>query len=226
MKARKYIKLVSFWAVVAITFVIAGAYLVILASGYKVNLQEREIQKTSLLIVRSTPKEAVVYLNDRVLEDKTPVRQAGLLSGWYEIKVEKAGHQSWRKSLRVEEGLAYDFDKVVLFLENPQIEKLDTKPESLTFIQDSQLFFSNGEIWYGDRLVTRLSQDIKHAVVYPDKAHIAFQVKGEIRIVDLDGTNNTLLAKLNSEDKIVFGFQDEDTLIFQDGDSVKRARIL
>lgn len=222
------IKFLAFWVVVGAAFVLSAVFLVLSASGYRINFEKRTVQKTALLAVKTTPKDAVVYLNGKALDNKTPIRLSGILPDIYELKIEKAGHKTWQKTVNIEEGLAYDFDRVILFLEMPVIESVDNPPSGglPAAVPDQDLQFGDGEIWYKDKLVTRLSKDILNAVVYPDKHHIVFQVSNEIRVVEIDGGNNSLLVGLDGADKTVFGFQDEDTLIYQDGDKVKRARIL
>lgn len=226
MNLAKKTKFVIFWVAVAAAFVASSSYLIILAAGYRLNLEKRRLQKTALIVIKSIPRDAVVYINGKVIAEKTPIRKSSLLPGLYEVKIEKPGHQAWQRSLNLDEGLAYDLTNVILFLKDPQVEAAaDQNPSLPKFENDPDLFFSNGEIWFKDRLVTRLSSDIKNAVVHPGRGHIAFQVDGEIRILEISGTNNALLVKLGSSEKADFGFQDNDTLIFIDDGKVKKAKI-
>lgn len=217
------------WLIVAVSFIFAAGYLVLNATGYKFSSSNWQVQKTVLLRFISTPRDALIYINGELTDKSTPARLAGMSPDYYDIKIEKQGYEPWIQSFLAEEGLAYDFNYIVLFLTQPKVESADINlVNSLSEIGASRdIFFEDGEIWYKDKLVTRLSKDIENAVVYPDHAHIAFQVGNEIRIVEIEtGTNNTLLVKLNDSKPTKFGFQGGDTLIFIDGDLVKRAQIL
>lgn len=228
MKTIKVLKIALFWGVIAISFIMIAILLVVSAVGYRVNYENLSLQKTAILAIKTLPKDAIVYINGKALDNKTPIRLTGLTPNFYELKIEKSGYTAWQKSVQVEGGFAYDFDNVVLFLQDPLIEKVSNPlPEGIAAaVPDKDLLIDDGEIWYKDELVTRLSQNILNAIVYPDKNHIVFQVRDEIKVVEINGGNNTLLVKLTNPSKTVFGFQDSDILLFQDGDIVKQARIL
>lgn len=219
------IKFVAFWLGLTGAFTLTAAYIVTLALGYKVNFKTRQVQKTALVAIKTTPREAIIYLNGKPIGEKTPLRKSKLLPGLSEIKIEKAGYQTWQQSLNLEEGRAYDLTNVVLFLKDPVLGAPQDQSAPMPSADDFNLYFSGGEIWYKDKLVTRLSQEIKNAIVYPDKAHIVFQVDGEIRIVEATGTNNTLLVKLDSTENSVFGLASDNLLVFKDGSKIKQAKI-
>lgn len=222
------IRFVFFWLLLAVAFSLSAVILVLTAAGYHLDVNKRTIEKTALIAFKTTPKDAVVYIDGKALDKKTPIRLAGIFPDRYDLKIEKAGHASWQKSLVIEGGLAYDFDKIVLFLSEPVIDVLENPPVGgiAAPVPDADLIIDGGEITYKNKLVTRLSQKIDNAIVYPDKNHIVFQIKDEIRVIELDGGNNILLVKLEHPERTLFGFQDEDTLFYQDGSLVKRARIL
>lgn len=227
-KHFKIARFYAFWILLSITFILSAGFLIIAATGYQINYSSRSFEETGIIDIKTTPKQAIVYVNGKPLNQKTPVRLQGVSPDLYELKIEKAGHNTWQKSLQLEGSIAYNFTDVVLFRLQPEVEEVvNVLPDSLSAaVPDKNLLIDGGEIWYKENLVTRLSRNIDNAIVYPDKNHIVFQVRDEIRVLEIDGGNNTLLVKLEHSEKTVFGFQDSDTLLFQDGDTVKQAKIL
>jgi hypothetical protein len=86
---------------------------------------------------------------------------------------------------------------------------------------------SNGyEIWVGEKLVTRFSEPILNVSWYPDLSHIIFQEGNEIRVIDKNGKNDTLLIKMNQSGPARFtvGGKGEE-LYFVDNGKYKVAKI-
>ncbi|MBM2821246.1 MAG: hypothetical protein HW405_1006, partial [Candidatus Berkelbacteria bacterium] len=77
------------------------------------------------------------------------------------------------------------------------------------------------EIFWQDNLISRFGSKILAASFYPDSKHIIFQEATEIRIIDLDGSNNVLLVSLKSNEPTAFTFQNNGkTLIYLDGGQI------
>lgn len=124
---RKHWLLFSFTAV----FLITAPVVVMYSAGYRINWQSRQIQKTGLLFVRSAPKDANIFINDRKRNEKTPARLQSLLPGDYQVTVSKDGLQPWSKKLRIREGTTTFADTIMLFHAAPVLEKVqDVRAES------------------------------------------------------------------------------------------------
>jgi hypothetical protein len=83
------------------------------------------------------------------------------------------------------------------------------------------------EIWNNNTLITRFSEPVSKAIWYTsDQDHIVFQQGNEIRVIELSGSNDTLLVTLSSGNPASFILNDKgDRLYFKDGDSYKVAEI-
>ena len=230
-----FLRLPAIFLVIAI---VAG-YLIFIANGYILNLKSKTIEQTGMIYLKSSPRGVNIYLNNELKGSKTPIKLGELTSGRYDIKVSQDTYQDWQKSLNVEKGFVNAEDSIVLFYKDP-IDSLVTEEEKEAFkklpnklLNADIKIMELSEIWVPDPensdkniLVTRLSQPIKKAVYYSDKKHIIFQVGSEIRVIDLDGSNNLKLVALPSEDSIEFHVDDSGQYLFyQVKDELKKIKI-
>lgn len=84
-----------------IIFIITGGILLFYLQGYRLNTSDWQIKRTGALQVESLPKEAKIYLNDRLWPETTPTTLLSLSPGDYKIELQLDGFQSWSKILRV-----------------------------------------------------------------------------------------------------------------------------
>ena len=224
--------------VLFILIAVVGTYLILVANGYIFNLQARKIEQTGMIYLKSDPKNVDVYLNGELKATKTPAKLPELLKGRYEVAIKKEGYHEWFKFYLVEKGYVNADDDIILFFENPEIISA-TEEEMKNFenypqkLQQTNIEIKNeNEIWLKslnaneeDVLVTRLSDIIKNAVYYSDKKHIIYQVKNEIRAVDLDGTNNINLLNLESDARSDFMVDENGQYLFFTDNGLKKARI-
>jgi len=98
-------------------FFIIGPFLLLYATGYRLNTQKFKIEKTGSLIVESFPKNADIFLNDKPIKQKTPAKLRYLLPNEYLLRVSKGGFYGWEKRVRVQSNLA-TFEKSIILIEN------------------------------------------------------------------------------------------------------------
>jgi hypothetical protein len=152
----------------------------------------------------------------------------------YTVEVTKDGFVSWHETLRVESSSINLYDDVVLFRSNPIISDVtDTKkiaqleaPEDILANTNNDFSVRGYEIWIGDQLTTRLSTPVLRAIRYTDMSHVVYQQRDEIRIIENNGKNDTLLVKLSSPTatKFVLGARGTE-LYYIDGEVNKMAVI-
>ncbi len=82
--------LVSFGSIAVILF----------ARGYRPNIQDGSINATGLLVAKSYPDAAQIYVNDRLLNATDTT--INLSPGTYDVQIKKEGYITWRKQLEIE----------------------------------------------------------------------------------------------------------------------------
>ncbi len=71
--------------------------------GYRLDINKKKIKLTGLLVVKSQPLAAQLYLNGK-LSGATDL-SLSLPSGEYEVSLSKPGYQSWNKKIIIKNGL-------------------------------------------------------------------------------------------------------------------------
>lgn len=225
-KYKKVIYWIVFWLGLVFIFAVSATYLLLNAYGYKINLKAKKIQKTGLLVLKSTPKDVQIFINGKLKSQKTPYRQAYLLPGYYQAEIKKENYLTWQKSVLIESDKVADY-AALLFFENPKIttEVSEQNQKLLTLnLTEDKVKVKDSELWLGEKFITRFSQKIEKALFYPDEEHIIFQIENVIRVIELDGSNNMKLV----EGKKITNFAltpSGKTLIFEDEGKILQTQI-
>lgn len=225
-------KIILFWLIASISFVLIGGFLVISANGYKINWSGLTLQKTGLISLRSQPNNVQVMINGKLKSQKTPYVLDQLLPGWYDIEVTKAQYQTWSRTIQVSGGFASNYNNIILFLTDPIIkEGTQDDASTLSNLQTpTDLGFSDYDIFRnvnGSSVdIARLSQKILAAYWYSDHSHVVYQVGNEINICEFDGQDAHLLIKLDSSDPAKIDFKDGGkTMLVGQDDKVYEVKI-
>lgn len=229
---KKRILLICFWVFYLAIIILVSAYLILIANGYKIHYQTKSIQKTGMIYLKSQPKDADVYINDKLADSKTPFKLGEIFADRYHAKISKEGYWDWQKTFNVEVGKTSSNEYIQLFLKEPQVMPT-TDEEKKSFANLLQDWPAKGleikntsEIWFNDVYITRFSQEIKNLTWHTDLKHIIFQINKEILIMEPDGANVTRLISLESDQKSRFLIIDNGKMLFyQDGDQIKKAKI-
>lgn len=208
----------NFWRIlatqlgVASVIFITGISIVFYAQGYKFNFQTFSLVKTGLLYLDADTDATNIYINGELSSDKNPFTK-NLLPGYYNISLQKPGFVSWDRNIKIEAEIVANFNKIILFRENvspvllndeKKISLLNTPSDILAVNADKSLLHNDYEIWTNDQLVTRFSQPISGVSWYPDLEHIIFQQGNQIRVIEKDGQNDTLLVTLSTTSPVNF----------------------
>lgn len=204
------IKFIVLWFFLVVSFTLLASLILLEANGYRINRQTWRLEKTVLIILDGTPRQVELSYNGKAANVTLPVRLSKIVPGWYDLVLEKSGRGEWSKKLQLAGGEAKKIENIILFLDQPQSTSLGSEPATLNNIsqnykdQNSNLVIKDNEIWYGSQFVTRFDSPILGAILARDKNHIIYQMSQEIRVIELDGSNNNLLVALQQNTPTVF----------------------
>lgn len=108
MKNRLAIYLSTAFALVVVTILV-----IFMARGYVINFQEKEIKKTGMILAQSTPNEAKVYLDGKLIETTNAVLDT-VAPGTHNLKLEKEGFSTWEKDVEVYKGLITEINALLI----------------------------------------------------------------------------------------------------------------
>ena len=137
-----------FWVLVGIVGLLAAASVIIVlfARGYKFDFSNGSLEKTGMILVKSRPDGAKVFLDgELVTATNNPIQ--GLKRGKYNLKIIKDGYFEWEKRVGVQEELVTEVDALLIPL-SPALTPLTStgiKCPTLSLNRDRIAFLKSGE---------------------------------------------------------------------------------
>lgn len=148
------------FALSAAVFVAGLPFILSFALGYRFDPRTFSFSRGGLLLVKTQPAGAQVYLNHARLEHRTPVTLNELDPGLYDVRLELEGHYPYHRQVRVDAGKVARLDRVILFAVQPDIRKLNKEKVSSFFLDETRKL-----VYYVDlesRLVYRSDPEGDH----------------------------------------------------------------
>ena len=216
-KLQKKIGIYLFWFILITSFCFFAVLIILKANGWQLNHRNWNLVQTGMIVLNSQSQSTTVKVNGKIYESNYPIKISNLSPGYYDVQVTAEKYQGWQKTVEVKQGFASINDNIVLFLESPSETDV---PSNITLenlqkgTPKPELEVRQKEIFYQGNFVTRFSEDIVMATLYTDNHHIIFQFADELRVIDLDGSNNKLLAKLTSIEPTSVSFDDNGKIIY------------
>ena len=106
-------------------FFIGLPFILSFALGYKFNTRTLKFVKTGLIFIKTQPAGAKIYLNGKLIAERSPTSMQELLPGTYKVTLELAQHYPWKAEVEVEAGKVSRVDKVILFPVRPNLQQLN-----------------------------------------------------------------------------------------------------
>ena len=197
-----------FWVILSISFTFFAGLLILMANGYHLNLKNFRLQKTGMIVLRGEPRSITLSVNNVEKSANFPTRITKLFPGRYELKVTKEKYQPWEKVIEIQGGQAVLYENITLFLKEPATQAVSKDEREITNIEkdfqnrSKNITLKENEVWFQGKLLTRFSQKVLGAVLGPDGNHIFTQVGNEIRVIEIDGSNDTGLFKIKDLDPV------------------------
>jgi len=233
MEESKRSKIVRYIGMVLIpvVFLMTTTYIILLASGYKIEFSKGDIIQTGVIVVETKPKTATLYVNGTSYATGGSWDLTGLISGTYSLKVSADDYFTWGKQIALTEGQVALYENVVLFLREPvtttvdgNSEKADLVSDLNTQTPDSRVAIEDNEIWFDGAMVTRLSSEPYNVQVYPDDAHLSFIANNKFHVIEIDGGNDVTLFDLQNDADYLF-LNNGGNVLCLEGDSLKTVEI-
>ncbi|MDD5128856.1 MAG: PEGA domain-containing protein [Candidatus Omnitrophica bacterium] len=140
------------------------------ALGYKFNTHTLKFVKTGLIYIKTQPEGASIYVNGKLIPEKSPASIQELLPGVYKVTLTLAKYYPWRSEIDVEAGKVSRIDKVILFPLRPDLQQLNQSGFSFfrVDLEDSMIYYLDQE----DKIVYRSNLDgtnFEDVASLPDK---------------------------------------------------------
>ncbi|MDD4980525.1 MAG: PEGA domain-containing protein [Candidatus Omnitrophica bacterium] len=146
MLSEQKIRAFLFYLSVAIFF-LGLPFILSFALGYKFNPHTLKFTKTGLIVLKTQPPGASIYLNKKLLGARTPATITELLPGRYHIDLELERHYPWFNEVDVGAATVTRLEKVILFPLRPNVKQVNKDRLTSFWIDDEReiIYFINAE---------------------------------------------------------------------------------
>jgi hypothetical protein len=126
-------------------FLVGLPFILSFSLGYKFDTRNFKFTKTGIIVIKTQPLAASVYLDNSPLRDKTPVTINELLPGRYNLRIELEQHYPWTGEAEVNKGKVTRLEKIILFPLRPNIKQLNKERLSIFWIDelDKTIYYIN-----------------------------------------------------------------------------------
>jgi len=103
-------------------FLVVSTFIILYALGFKYNWHKKIFEKTGNFYIKSYPKNADIFINNKKNKGKTPTQINRLLPDNYAVKVKKEGYLTWQKTLSVDPSSTTFIEDISLFKDNSKLQ--------------------------------------------------------------------------------------------------------
>ena len=146
MSGEQKIRVFLFYLGLSI-FLIGLPVILSFALSYKFNPRTLRFAKAGLVALKTQPAGASVYLNGKLLNDKTPTTINELLPGNYSVKLELEKYYPWEEEVNVLPGQVARLDKIIFFPLRPNIQQLNIENVAYFWLEpaENSVYYINKE---------------------------------------------------------------------------------
>lgn len=174
------------------------------ALGYKFNLHNFKLIKTGLIYVKTQPEGARVYINHKLMPEKTPASIQELIPGVYKVTLELDKYYSWKGEVDVEAGKVSRLDKIILFSITPNLLQLnqeefssfriDTEKKLAYYLDQNKRIIYRSDLAAGNfEDIANLPEDLLQISAWevsPDGKKVAIFNNHQLNILFFDTQND------------------------------------
>lgn len=134
-------------------FLILGAGTVLYAQGYRFDPKTMRVKKVGAIYVQSHPKDAVIFLDGKKVEESRGILSSGVLlqnlfPKNYNLELKLDGYEDWQRTVQVEPSLVTESSPILLPLDRSAVS--ERKPQGIyAFPGGTLVIKSGGKIYSG-----------------------------------------------------------------------------
>lgn len=203
------------YTIFILLFLAVTPIIILYTAGYRYNFQKHKIQKTGILILKSKPEKATIFLNNKLQKNTTPARIVNLLPGDYSIKIEKDGYYPWEKTLPIESRLTTFAENILLFKKSLPTKIIDSEVDSFILSPDKQKIIYFQTLEAGKEIWLLNFKTFKKSILYrsAEKNNQKLKVEWDQNSQNILITNEDEITKIAKY--IVFNLETQETSVYQ-----------
>ncbi|MBN2830794.1 MAG: PEGA domain-containing protein [Candidatus Omnitrophica bacterium] len=131
------IRTVLFHLSVAVFF-LGFPFILSSALGYKFNSRTFKFTQTGLVSIKTQPQSAHIYLESKLLKERSPVTISELLPGSYNLRIELEDYYPWSMQVDVQPRKITRVEKVILFPNRTNIKQLNKRSATYFYVDQEK----------------------------------------------------------------------------------------
>lgn len=208
----------NWWVIISyiiaiIIFIILSIWVILFATGYKIDWDTNTLKKTGFILIETYPREANVKVAGQT-QRSTPVTIRRLLPGDYLVEISKNKYRPWQANISVEPGLVTENRNVLLTFTNlsaqilkpNQIDNIAISPDNnkIVVIANREISLYNiknkTEVLISDPslVIQRLTSLNKHNIANGTISKIEFGPNNKTLFLEIQGSYNRYYLTLDS----------------------------
>ncbi|MBI3306292.1 MAG: PEGA domain-containing protein [Candidatus Omnitrophica bacterium] len=182
-------------------YLILTPYVIFYSLGYTINPKERALVKTGLFSVGSVPHGAAIFIQGRKFSHKTPTVVTDLLPGFYNLRLQRKGYDTWEKEVEIYPERATQVEPVLLLPQKPEREIISAIPCAgmVPEIMDSKII-----VWQNEKLASLNKIDLLFKKQTPIRPESKTPQNSVIEEIHVQPGSNIALLKVKGEKQTGF----------------------
>lgn len=121
-------------------FFLVSPLLIFYSLGYRYNFDKKIIEKNGAFFIKSYPRSASIYIDNKKTKYKTPAQVTNIKPGIHLVEIKKDDLTTWRKQLTVQAGETTFIEDVALLLAEPIVADLGPGAENYLVNKDNDKY--------------------------------------------------------------------------------------
>lgn len=176
-------------------FCVIALLIVFYATGWRFNNSSRSFNQVGALFISSTPSESEIYLDNKLLDVKTPSTVNDLLPNEYAIRITRAGYNNWDSTIRIGSSTLVRLSDIYLIkkvevptkiidgtfntiyqLPNNRLAVFDGKTIVIVRMEDEKIIFQHA---FNQAPIDLISRQNSNDFILKDESNLFFYVNPE-----------------------------------------------
>ena len=221
------------WLASAVLFGTISVIAIVVALGFRFDVQAREVQETALIQLDGpfAGVKVQTYLNGTLQSDQLPLRLSNLQPGRYRIEIKKTAYQSIDETVELGQNQRIVIDPVILIYNDPQPilnTEVTAGDSRFRHVNQGGLEIRNAdEIWLNQQFLTRTSENIISLAWYASQQYVVYQTENDLVLLDKTGHFSQTLHHFSQPqaEPVPYFFTEDGRVLWMLEDATKVWRI-
>jgi len=205
------------------SFFVISPVVILYTAGFRYDVDQHQIKMTGVLSIDVKPRNALIWINNILVDKKIPIRLTNRAPGTYHLKIESQGYKTWEKDITISSNQTTYIRDITLFKDaQPVRENVDLSGVEKLYSSSNHpviIALSQTNNMYEVSSYNTQTKKISLLLRTPltDKPEISISPFADaILIINRNAETNVRLFSMNDiENPAIFTFQSDKHISYQ-----------